>query len=92
MNNRHREPQTIGRMVQRLMILDGVLGDRHCWWMGPENGKRTFFSTTRQMGIASRIPASHTRSPAFPTTCSTGDFTFELLASGTYLRRDDTCG
>ena len=52
MNNRHREPQTIGRMVQRLMILDGVLGDRHCWWMGTENGKRTFFSTTRQMGIA----------------------------------------
>ena len=53
MNNRHRKPQTIGRMVQRLMILDGVLGDRHCWWMGTENDKRTFFATTRQMGIAS---------------------------------------
>lgn len=53
MNNRHRKPQTIGRMVQRLMILDGVLADRNCWWMGTENDKRTFLSTTRQMGIAS---------------------------------------
>src|SRR6185295_2973788 len=34
-DDRHRKLQSLGRMVQRLMILDGVLGDRNCWWMGP---------------------------------------------------------
>ena len=51
-DNRHRKPQTIGRLVQRLMILDGVLADRNCWWMGPERDKRSYFATTRQTGLS----------------------------------------
>jgi hypothetical protein len=51
-DDRHRKPQTIGRMVQRLMILDGVLGDRSCWWMTPERDKRSYFATTRKMGLS----------------------------------------
>jgi hypothetical protein len=51
-DNRHRKPQTIGRMVQRLMILDGVLGDRNCWWMGTERDKRSYFAKTRQTGLS----------------------------------------
>ena len=26
---------TLGRMVERVMILDAVLGDRRCWWLSP---------------------------------------------------------
>jgi hypothetical protein len=43
-DNRHRRLLTVGRMVERLMILDAVLGDRHCWWLGPEADKRRFFA------------------------------------------------
>ena len=51
-DDRHRKPQTIGRMVQRLMILDGVLGERTCWWMGTERDKRSYFAATRQTGLS----------------------------------------
>jgi hypothetical protein len=44
-------------MVQRLMILDGVLRDRNCWWMDTERDKRSYFSTTRHTGLsASEYP------------------------------------
>ena len=32
----------VGRMVERVMILDAVLGDRRCWWLSPGD-KRAFF-------------------------------------------------
>ena len=32
-DDRHRKPQSLDRMVQRLIILDGVLSSRDCWWM-----------------------------------------------------------
>src|SRR5882672_84901 len=51
-DDRHRKPQTVGRMVQRLMILDGVLTDRTCWWMGPACDKRSYFATTRKTGLS----------------------------------------
>ena len=51
-DDRHRKPQTVGRMVQRLMILDGVLADRNCWWMGPACDKRSYFATTRKTGLS----------------------------------------
>jgi hypothetical protein len=35
-DNRNRRLRTIGRMVERVMILDAVLGDRRCWWLSPE--------------------------------------------------------
>src|SRR4029078_11446639 len=42
---------TIGRMVERVMILDAVLGDRRCWWLSPEADKRRFFDITRETGL-----------------------------------------
>ena len=32
-DNRNRRLRTVGRMVERVMILDAVLGDRRCWWL-----------------------------------------------------------
>ena len=34
-DNRNRRLRMIGRMVERVMILDAVLGDRRCWWLSP---------------------------------------------------------
>jgi hypothetical protein len=46
-DNRHRRRQTIGRMVERVMILDAVLGDRRCWWLSPADDKWRFFCLKR---------------------------------------------
>jgi hypothetical protein len=50
-DNRNRRLCTIGRMVERVMILDAVLGDRRCWWLSPECDKRAFFDHTQQTGL-----------------------------------------
>ena len=50
-DTRNRRLQSIGRMVERVMILDAVLGDRRCWWLGPEPDKRTFFDVTQATGL-----------------------------------------
>ena len=50
-DNRNRRLRTIGRMVERVMILDAVLGDRRCWWLSPEGDKRAFFDITQQTGL-----------------------------------------
>jgi hypothetical protein len=42
-NNRHRKPASLGRFVERLMLLDAVLADRRCGWLGTEQDKRTYF-------------------------------------------------
>ena len=46
-DNRNRRLRTIGRMVERVMILDEVLGDRRCWWLSPADDKWRFFSLKR---------------------------------------------
>src|SRR5688500_4899933 len=38
-NNRHRKPAALGRMVERLMLLDAVLADKHHSWLGTEHDK-----------------------------------------------------
>ena len=38
-------------MVERVMILDAVLGDRRRWWLSPESDKRAFFDLTHQTGL-----------------------------------------
>jgi hypothetical protein len=38
-DNRNRRLHSIGRMVERVMILDAVLSDRHCWWLSSEADK-----------------------------------------------------
>jgi hypothetical protein len=47
-DNRNRRVRTVGRMVERVMILDAVLDDRRCWWLSPEGDKRRFFSLRRE--------------------------------------------
>ena len=46
-DNRHRRLRTIGRMVERVMILDAVLGDRRSWWLSPADDKWRFFGSQR---------------------------------------------
>lgn len=43
-DNRHRKPMAIGRMVERLMILDAVLADPTYTWLGTEFDKRSYFT------------------------------------------------
>jgi hypothetical protein len=50
-DNRNRRLQSVGRMVERVMILDAVLSDRRCWWLSPEADKRTFFDVTQETGL-----------------------------------------
>lgn len=50
-DNRNRRLQSIGRMVERVMILDAVLSDGRCWWLSPEADKRTFFDSTQERGL-----------------------------------------
>jgi hypothetical protein len=35
-------------MVERVMILDTVLGDRRCWWLSPDADKQRFFGLKRE--------------------------------------------
>src|SRR5437773_927577 len=42
-NNRHRKAASLGRFVERLMLLDAVLVDRNHSWLGTESDKRTYF-------------------------------------------------
>jgi hypothetical protein len=43
-NNRHRRPASLGRAVERMMVLDGVLSDRTTPWMGTEREKLEHFT------------------------------------------------
>jgi hypothetical protein len=40
-------------MVERVLILDAVLGDRRCWWLSPEGDKRAFFDQRNRPGLRS---------------------------------------
>ena len=42
-NNRHRKSASLGRFVERLMLLDAVMADRHYGWLGTEQDKLTYF-------------------------------------------------
>jgi hypothetical protein len=46
-DNRNRRLRTLGRMVEHVMILDAILGDRRCWWVGPADDKWKFFCLKR---------------------------------------------
>ncbi len=51
-NNRNRRPATMGRMVERLMVLDAVLAERRYTWLGTEQDKVAYFkSTFEQRGV-----------------------------------------
>jgi hypothetical protein len=42
-DNRHRKTMPLGKMVERLMVLDAVLADRTFTWLGTESDKRSYF-------------------------------------------------
>src|SRR5215211_3617436 len=42
-DNRFRKPTAQGRMIERVMLLDAVLDDRECTWLGPSMDKRRHF-------------------------------------------------
>ncbi len=46
-DNRNRRLRIVGRMVERVMILDAILGDRRCWWLSPADDKWKFFCLMR---------------------------------------------
>jgi hypothetical protein len=43
-NSRYRRPTSLGRAVERLMVLDGVLADSQTSWMGTEREKLEHFT------------------------------------------------
>jgi hypothetical protein len=47
-DNRHRKAVPLGRMVERLMVLDAVLADRAFTWLGTEFDKRSYFMRVLQ--------------------------------------------
>jgi hypothetical protein len=53
-DNRHRKPMALGRMVERLMVLDAVLADRTFTWLGTEVDKRSYFIRRLQGRVALR--------------------------------------
>jgi hypothetical protein len=42
-NNRNRKRSSLGRSVERLMLLDAVLADTRFGWLGTEQDKRNYF-------------------------------------------------
>lgn len=42
-DNRHRRPASLGRVVERLMLLDAVFADTRHTWLGTEQDKLTYF-------------------------------------------------
>ena len=42
-NNRHRKAASLGRFVERLMLLDAVLADQRYSWLGTEQDKLRYF-------------------------------------------------
>ena len=44
-DHRHRRPMSVGRAVERLMVLDGVLAEPHVTWLGLARDKVAAFTT-----------------------------------------------
>ena len=49
-DNRHRKLAVLGRFIERLMVLDAVLDDDSCSWLGTERDKRHHFLLVRPSG------------------------------------------
>jgi hypothetical protein len=48
-DSRHRKPTPLPRAIERLMVLDGVLGDRNRQWLGTEQEKVAHFTLTHEI-------------------------------------------
>ncbi len=51
-DNRHRRPLPLSRAVERLMVLDAVLGQRDLQWLATEREKVAYFTTTWRVPLA----------------------------------------
>lgn len=60
-DNRNRRLRTLGRMVERVMILDAVVGDRRCWWLSPADDKCKLSCLKRDNYRARGLPAHRLR-------------------------------
>ena len=49
-NSRYRRRVALGRFIERLMLLDVVLGDRGQWWLGTEKDKVGYFQKVETFG------------------------------------------
>lgn len=49
-DNRYRKPATLGRFVERLMVLDAVLDETSCTWLGTERDKSSHFILAHSSG------------------------------------------
>ena len=52
-DNRHRKPAELGRLIERVMLLDAVLDDRQLTWLGTEQDKLWHFK--RSLGDRLRM-------------------------------------
>jgi hypothetical protein len=50
-DNRHRRPASLGRVVERLMLLDAVLADPRYQWLGTERDKLAYFKASADYPI-----------------------------------------
>ena len=66
-DNRHRKPIALARAVERLMLLDAVLGYRDVAWLATEREKVELFSVTYPVQ-RNHLPALVFRSPVSETT------------------------
>ena len=51
-DNRHRRPLPLSRAVERLMVLDAVLGQRDLQWLATEREKVAYFTTVQRVPLA----------------------------------------
>ena len=54
-DNRHRKPAELGRLIERVMVLDAVLADCGVLWLGAEHDKRAYFQ--RRVGERLNVAA-----------------------------------
>jgi hypothetical protein len=50
-DNRNRKPASLGRFVERLMLLDAVLADTRVTWLGTEQDKMNYFILDKQADL-----------------------------------------
>ena len=78
-DNRFRKPTAQGRMIERVMMLDTVLDEPACTWLGPAIDKRRHFMRHLDSRLETR-EFPHRRSArdpirlcgTFPTSCRSG--------------------
>ena len=51
-DNRHRKPAELGRLIERVMVLDAVLSDQTALWLGAERDKRRTSDTGWKIALS----------------------------------------